>query len=250
LVQESVPRAAERVAAIAPLGFGHANVVVAVPQAWIDVRGMADLEDVAGSFRHRHGRRLRVATKYVTLTRAFFARHAISDYRIVESLGATEGAPASNAADLIVDITTTGGTLSANGLKTLEDGTILRSEAHLFASLAADWTKDTRLVAAALLGRIAAQAKAAATREVRCSLAQVGPELLAAAQARFAASAPFGPSSSGQPLVLHVPASSAFGLADWLVAQGARLVSLASCDFMFEAEDELACRLRRYLGPG
>ena len=83
---------------LAPLGFGRANVVVAAPQAWIDVRTMADLEDVAASYHARRGERMRVATKYVNLTRRFFAEHGVADYRIVESLGATEGAPAAGAA--------------------------------------------------------------------------------------------------------------------------------------------------------
>ena len=96
---------------------------------------MADLDEVAADLRARHGRKLRVATKYVNLTRRFFAEHGVADYRIVESLGATEGAPATGAAELIVDITTTGATLAANGLKVLDDGVILRSEANLVASL-------------------------------------------------------------------------------------------------------------------
>ena len=95
-------------------------------------------------FRPRHGRRLTVATKYINVTRRFFAGHGIADYRIVESLGATEGAPASGAADLIVDITSTGATLRANGLKVLADGVILRSEAHLVASRAAEWDGGQR----------------------------------------------------------------------------------------------------------
>jgi len=86
--------------------FGAANVVVAVPQAWIDVRTMADLDDVTTGFRAQHNRRMRVATKYINLTRSFFALHGIVDYRIVESAGATEGAPATGAAEMIVDITT------------------------------------------------------------------------------------------------------------------------------------------------
>ena len=116
LVRESIPDADRRVAMIDTLGFGHANVVVAVPQAWIDVRTMADLDDVASGFREQHNHRMRVATKYINLTRAFFARHGVGDYRIVESAGATEGAPAAGSAELIVDITTTGATLAANGL--------------------------------------------------------------------------------------------------------------------------------------
>ena len=93
LVREMIPQAESRVVFLDQLGFGHANVVVAVPQAWIDVRTMADLDDVATSFRARNDRKLRVATKYVNLTRGFFNAHSIIDYRIVESLGATEGAP-------------------------------------------------------------------------------------------------------------------------------------------------------------
>jgi ATP phosphoribosyltransferase len=112
----------QRVVLIEGLGFGFANVVVAVPQAWIDVRSMADLDDVATAFRPAHDRKMRVATKYVNLTPRLLLRHGIVDYRIVESSGATEGAPAAGSAELIVDITTTGTTLAANGLKIVEDG--------------------------------------------------------------------------------------------------------------------------------
>ena len=140
LVEETIGDWDERVQLVTPLGFGFTDVVVAVPQAWIDVETMADLDDVAADFRRRHGRRLKVATKYFNLTRRFFAGHGIADYRIVESLGATEGTPASGAADLIVDITSTGSTLDANGLKRLGDGKILTSEAHLVASLNASWS--------------------------------------------------------------------------------------------------------------
>ena len=139
LVREKVPDAESRLELLSPLGFGHANVVVAAPKAWIDVRTMADLDDVASAYRAKRGERMRVATKYVNLTRRFFAEHGIADYRIVESLGATEGAPASGAAELIVDITTTGATLEANALKILDDGTMLRSQATLIASLTAPW---------------------------------------------------------------------------------------------------------------
>ena len=122
LVRENIPQAESRVTLLQKLGFGHANVVVAVPQAWIDVSNMDDLDDVASHFHGRTGRRIRVATKYVNLTRSFFARHGIVDYRIVESAGATEGTPASGSAELIVDITTTGATLAANALKVVDDG--------------------------------------------------------------------------------------------------------------------------------
>jgi len=135
LIRETLAHADERVAIEAELGFGHADVVVAVPEVWRDVTTMADLDDVAADFRQRHGRRLRIATKYWRLTQQFFSqKHGIQVYRIVESLGATEGAPAAGSADMIVDITSTGSTLTANKLKVLDDGIILRSQACLVSA--------------------------------------------------------------------------------------------------------------------
>lgn len=143
LVRETVADADAAITLLAPLGFGRADVVVAVPDAWIDVWTMEDLDDVAAGFRARHGRRLRVATKYWNLTQGFFSSHGIALYRVIESVGATEGAPAAGAADAIVDITTTGSTLTANHLKVLEDGLILRSQAHLALSKTAVWEEGT-----------------------------------------------------------------------------------------------------------
>lgn len=135
LLRENLADWEARAEIVARLGFGHADVVVAVPDIWLDVDNMADLDDVAADFRQRHGRRLRIATKYWRLTQQFFSlKHGIQVYRIVESLGATEGAPAAGLADVIVDITTTGSTLRANHLKVLGDGTILKSQACLVAS--------------------------------------------------------------------------------------------------------------------
>jgi ATP phosphoribosyltransferase len=136
LVRESAADWGKRMEIVAQLGFGRADVVVAVPDHWHDVETMADLDDVAADFRHRHGRRLRIATKYWRMTQNFFSqKHGIQVYQIVESLGATEGAPAAGLADLIVDITSTGSTLTANHLKVLSDGVILKSEACLVVSL-------------------------------------------------------------------------------------------------------------------
>jgi ATP phosphoribosyltransferase len=132
LIREELADADRRMEISARLGFGHADVVVAVPDIWLDVENMADLGDVAADFRARHGRRLAIATKYWRLTQQHFsAQHGIQLYRIVESLGATEGAPAAGQADIIVDITSTGSTLVANHLKVLSDGVILKSEACL-----------------------------------------------------------------------------------------------------------------------
>jgi ATP phosphoribosyltransferase len=144
LVRETLPDVEGSVQFLRPLGFGRADVVVAVPDCWIDVARMADLEDVAAQFARGHGRRLRVATKYLNLTRRFFASAGVAGYRIVESVGATEGAPAAGTAELIVDITTTGTTLAANHLRVLEDGLILKSQAHLFASRRANWANSAQ----------------------------------------------------------------------------------------------------------
>ncbi len=154
LIRETLADVDGTVEFLAPLGFGRADVVVAVPDCWIDVDLMADLEDVAAQFARAHGRRLRVATKYMTLTRRFFATHGVAGYRIVESAGATEATPAAGTAELIVDITTTGTTLRANHLKVLEDGLILNSQAHLLASRAAPWTQAATRLRDAILVRL------------------------------------------------------------------------------------------------
>jgi ATP phosphoribosyltransferase len=141
------------------LGFGRADLVVAAPKSWLDVETMADVDDVAHHYLLRTGRRLRVATKYLSQTRAFFTRHGVGDYRIVESGGATEGAPAAGSAELVVDITTSGATLAANGLKVLTDGLILHSEARLAASLRADWGPDRLERCRKLLSIVEARAR-------------------------------------------------------------------------------------------
>ena len=146
LARESIPHTDDVVEFLTPLGFGHADVVVAVPDAWVDVSTMADLDDVAAEYRSRYGRRLRVATKYWQLTQSWFGQHGIGVYRIVESLGATEGAPAAGSADAIVDITSTGSTIKANNLKILDDGIILKSEANLIRSKRASWSEAEDLI--------------------------------------------------------------------------------------------------------
>jgi ATP phosphoribosyltransferase len=140
LVRENVSDADTRLTFDKKLGFGFADVVVAVPAWWIDVATVADLEASALPFRRVHGRWPRVATKYMNLTRRYFASKGFGDYRIVESLGATEGTCSAGTAELIVDITTTGETLRANGLKILDDGVILKSQANLVTTKAAQWS--------------------------------------------------------------------------------------------------------------
>ncbi|HZC54776.1 MAG TPA: ATP phosphoribosyltransferase [Xanthobacteraceae bacterium] len=239
LICEMIPQSDERIVFITGMGFGYANVVVAVPQAWIDVRGMADLDDVATAFRHRNNRKMRLATKYANLTRGFFAEHGIVDYRIVESSGATEGAPAAGTAEMIVDITTTGATLAANGLKVVEDGTILRSQANLVAARAAAWDAQKREAARVLLDRIAAQKRAEAFREVRTRFVGMNDKLLAAARDKYGVVSPFGgPTSSGM-LTLHCPPQNVHALASFLRENGAEAVSVGALDYVYARDNPL-----------
>jgi ATP phosphoribosyltransferase len=242
LVREAIAEPEQRVAFIDALGFGQANVVVAVPQAWIDVRSMADLDDVATAFRLRHDRKLRVATKYVNLTRTFFAAHNIIDYRIVESAGATEGAPAAGTAELIVDITTSGATLAANALKVIDDGVMLRSQANLIAARRAGWDAAGRAAARTILDRIAAERHARAVREVRAVVPFGDQRLLAQAQERFAAVLPLG-APVADVVTLHCPADQVHALASWLREKGADTISVSSLDYVFWRENPLFARL-------
>ena len=234
LVHETVDDPDDREAKlhlVTSLGFGPADVVVAVPERWIDVDTMADLADAAEMHRARHGRTLRVATKFVHMTRRFFAAHGLADYRIVESLGATEGAPAAGQADLIVDITTTGSTLAANQLKILTDGTILSSQAYFVASRMADWTDLTRSLAATVVDRIAAEMRARSILELRA----VVPDPVRAATEtaeRFGAVAPFG--TDAVPLTLHVPRRRASECAAFLRLTGAPSVVILQVADVYE----------------
>jgi ATP phosphoribosyltransferase len=243
LVREQIPDADSKVVLIEGLGFGFANVVVAVPQAWIDVRTMADVDDVATAFRHTHGRKLRVATKYINLTRDFFSTHGVIDYRIVESSGATEGAPAAGSAEMIVDITTTGTTLAANGLKIVEDGVILRSQANLVAARGASWDASTRETARVILDRVAAQARARAFREVRARFAAGTEMLVENAKRKFGIETPFGgPTSSGM-LTLHCPPDQVYALTSFLRENGAEAVAVADLDYVFSRDNPLFAKL-------
>jgi ATP phosphoribosyltransferase len=247
LVHENIAHHDERVHLVTELGFGFADVVVAVPAAWIDVSNMADLSDISADFRARHGVQLRIATKYVHLTRRFFAVNGILDYRIVESLGATEGAPASGAAEAIVDITTTGATLAANNLKVLSDGVILKSQAHLVASLGADWSPLARAQARTILDRISAERDARAMREIRASVSNFASAV--AEVTSLGASLPFGyEAKRGAILTLHAPAARSAAIAEALRSHGADVVTVATLDYIFSSANMLADALETKLG--
>jgi ATP phosphoribosyltransferase len=230
----------ERVMLLRALDFGRADVVVAAPQSWIDVETMADVEEVAMAYLHRTGKRLRVATKYMVQTRAFFARHGVADYRIVESGGATEGAPAAGAAELIVDITTSGATLRANGLKVLSDGLILRSQAQLAAGLRADWTAAQMASVRRLMSAVEARGRARRMLLLAWPAEQAG--------AAEAASEPFlARGASRRANGVLAEAGDLFDLTAALSAAGVGPVSVTRPQFAFEpssaAAEALATRL-------
>ncbi|ACG76748.1 ATP phosphoribosyltransferase [Phenylobacterium zucineum HLK1] len=216
-----------RVLLLRPLGFGRADLVVAAPKSWLDVETMADLEEVAAEHLARTGRRMRVATKYLSQTRAFFARHGIADYRIAESGGATEGAPAAGAAELVVDITTTGATLAANGLKVLADGVILKSQAQLAASLRAEWGESALAAAERLLRAV--EARAAARRSATLIWPSRGDAAEAEAVDRLVAAG-----ASRRPNGLLVEMGQVAEAAQALTAAGLGPVTAAQPEFVFD----------------
>jgi ATP phosphoribosyltransferase len=201
---------------------------------------MADVAEVAGAYLARTGRRLRVATKYTVQTRVFFARLGIVDYRIVESSGATEGAPATGAAELIVDITTTGATLRANGLKVLSDGLILKSQFQLAAGLTTDWAPAHMAIVRRFLGAVEARARAR-----RLALLSWPVEQAKAAEAATEAFLGRGASRRANGLLAEM--DDLFEAAGALAAAGVGPVSVTRPEFAFEPRSEAADALERRL---
>ena len=155
LIQEKLPRWEQQVEPVRELGFGQADLVLAVPRAWVDVDTLDDLDAVAAAFRQTHGMRLRIATKYHRLVRDYLRQGGVADYALVDSQGATEGTVANETAEAIADITSSGETLRANHLKILNDGPILRSQATLWRSRVAEVDDEERSVTARLVDLLA-----------------------------------------------------------------------------------------------
>lgn len=154
LIREKLGQWEQRVEEMAELGFGHADLIIAVPQAWVDVDTMDDLDAVAAAFRREHGFRLRIATKYHRLVREYLRDCGVADYQLVDSQGATEGTVKNETAEAIADITSTGDTLRANHLKILSDGLILRSSATLYRARNGAVNDDERAAMAVLVERL------------------------------------------------------------------------------------------------
>ena len=216
-----------RVLLLRALGFGRADLVTAIPKSWLDVETMADLEEVAHDYLARTGRRMRVATKYLAQTRGFFARHGIADYRIAESGGATEGAPAAGLAEVVVDITSSGATLAANGLKVLGDGLILKSQAQLAASLRAAWDAYALAQAERLLRIV--EARAAALK----SAALAWPLRGDAAESKLVDALVAG-GATRRPNGLLVESTQTADASLALTAAGLGPVSVSKPDFVFD----------------
>ncbi|MBU0781340.1 ATP phosphoribosyltransferase [Loktanella salsilacus] len=144
LVREKLVNWEKSVREVALMGFGGADLIIAVPQAWVDVDTLDDLDAAAAAFRAVHGHRLRIATKYHRLVREFLKQAGVADYALIDSQGATEGTVKNETAEAIADITSTGETLRANGLKILSDGMIHASQATLFRTSRRDWTMQQR----------------------------------------------------------------------------------------------------------
>ena len=134
LLKESEINIQKKVSVLKRFNFGKAKLVVAIPDLWIDVETIADLEEVAFDFKDKKKKRLRVATKYSNLSREFLFSKGVTQFKLVDSLGATESYPFTGSSEIIIDITSSGETLRANNLRILSDGEILKSEACLMAS--------------------------------------------------------------------------------------------------------------------
>ena len=137
LLKESEINIQNKINVVRKYGFGKATLVIAIPDPWIDVQTVADLEEIAFEFKDKKRKRLRVATKYPNLTREFLFSKGVTQFKIVSSLGATEAYPFTGSSEIITDITSTGETLRANNLRVLKDGKILESEACMMISKSA-----------------------------------------------------------------------------------------------------------------
>ncbi|TYB90814.1 ATP phosphoribosyltransferase [Oceaniovalibus sp. ACAM 378] len=139
LVLEKLPLWDRQVSEVTEMGFGHADLIIAVPDCWVDVETLDDLDAAAAAFRAKHGFRMRIATKYHRLVRTYLRTHGVADYQLVDSQGATEGTVRNETAEAVADITSSGETLRANHLRMLSDGPVHQSQATLYKSRMAQW---------------------------------------------------------------------------------------------------------------
>ena len=244
LIREKLPEGPDRTALVRALGYGRADLVVAVPQSWVDVETLSDLDDAAAAFRARHGFPMRVATKYLNLTRRHFREQGLANYRLVPSDGATEGAPSAGAAEIVVDITSSGETLSANHLKIIGGDPILRSEAQLRASIAAPWPDETLATLRTLIERIEAREAAKGRVILRCSMPGATRAALALALDAVDASLI---ALEGGAATVGAPKEQAYAAATILRGFGAPRVDSVSPDMLYGAGADAVDRVRAAL---
>jgi len=154
LLKESLPGIKKNIQVFSRLNFGFANLIVAVPNAWIDVQTIADLEEISFELKDRNTGKLRVATKYPNLTNDFLLSKGLTQYKIVNSLGSTEIYPFTNQSEIITDITSSGATLKANNLRVLKDGNILKSSACILISKKSLKDKNKNKIITSLLKKL------------------------------------------------------------------------------------------------
>jgi len=244
--------------AMRDLGYGHARLVVAVPANWIDVSSMEELAELALSFRLKHHRNLRIATKFPNLSRRFLADNGIMDYALVESLGSTESAPSTGAAEFVIDLTSSGKTLAENHLKMLRDGTIISSQACLIASRRIAGWDDARMerletfldmIESYLRGRETYSIQAAIRRSRLAELARFSH------QWRLAYSMPTdeAPHQTSDPFIvirITCPRNNLHSAVRRLRESGAEEVIVTQPEYVFRAESEALNQLKRLLKKG
>jgi len=238
------------------LGYGAARLVVAVPQSWIDVSTVNDLDEAAMLFHQRHGKSLRVATKFPRLTRAFFSESGIVEYALVESAGATEGAPTAGVADFIVDLTSTGTTLAENHLKEIAGGTVLQTEACIIASLRrALWHPVATAALEQIVEQIEARIRATAELVLRFSIGStaalaVGSQLAEryGCTINFLSAAADSATSNGlRFVVILCPKARLHSVVQFLKSADVRGIAVDRAEFIFEGSPQAVDRFKQVL---
>ena len=228
------------------LGFGSARLVVAIPQSWVDVSTVGDLDEAAMLFHQRHGRSLRAATKFARLTRAFFSDHGVVEYSLVGSSGATEGAPAAGVADFVVDLTSTGTTLAENHLKEITGGTVLETQACLIASCrSARWSSRALGALEHLVEQIEARMHATGRLILRFSIPSESASVKKQLTEKYGcvlnswSGSAGSAKSDGQTFVIaHCQRAKLYSVVKFLKSSGATAIIVERGEFIFEGSSE------------
>ena len=236
LIEESRTSASKEVIMLSKLGFGKANVVIAVPNSWIDVENIKDLSEVASEFRSYNNRRMRVATKFKNITRNFFLNNGISNYRLVDSAGATEGSPAVGTSEIIVDITETGQTIEANNLKILNDGVMLESQSCIFSTPSDIWDGIDLGPVEKFLRIISARSEAINKAELFFDYTYDINDLEVNLFRKFNANFSKGSPELGEAITLIVPMSNVTSCSLYLTSLGYGPIRTSQPNFIYNKE--------------